>query len=107
KKGYESVETYKNLGDAYYINGKLVEANQWYEKMFGLFENPDYITAAAEQANLPSEYYYRYGQTLKAVENYSKADAVLKTFEAKELGDARGRLAKVEKDYLAEIRAIS
>ena len=107
KKGYESVETYKNLADAYYFNGKLVEANQWYEKMFDLFENPDYITAEAEQASLPSEYYYRYGQTLKAVEDYSKADAMLKTFEAKELGDARGRLAKVEKDYLAEIRANS
>ena len=107
KKGYESVEMYKNLGDSYYFNGKLTEANQWYEKMFGLFENPNYITAAAEKTSLPSEYYYRYGQTLKAVGNYQKSDAVLKTFEQKELGDSRGRLAKSEQDYLAEIKANS
>lgn len=104
EKGYESVEMYKNLGDSYYFNGKLVDANQWYEKMFGLFENPNYITADAEKANLPSEYYYRYGQTLKAVGNYQKSDDVLKMFSDKELGDSRGRLVQVEKDYLAEIK---
>lgn len=105
KKGYESVEMYKNLGDSYYFNGKLTEANKWYEKMFDLFNNTNDTTT--EKSNIGSEYYYRYGQTLKAIGNYNEADAILNIFTQKELGDSRARLVRVDKDYLAEIKANS
>jgi hypothetical protein len=36
KKGVKSVDLFQKLGDSYYFNGKLPEANMWYNELFAL-----------------------------------------------------------------------
>jgi hypothetical protein len=33
-KGYKSVDMFQKLGNAYYFNGKLEKAAQWYGELF-------------------------------------------------------------------------
>ena len=60
-KGYKSVELFSKLGDSYYFQSNLNEANKWYEQLFALNQKVD------------SEYYFRYAQTLKSIGDYKKA----------------------------------
>lgn len=90
EKGYVNGSILQNLADAYYFNGKLVEANKWYTELFeGQYEPKDV-------GQLPSEYYYRYSQTLKAVKNYEKADELMEQFSRMEKQDQR--VAEYTKD---------
>lgn len=96
-KGYVNTSILQNLADAYYFNGKLVEANKWYTELFeGTYEDKDL-------SKLPSEYYYRYAQTLKAVENYPKSQELLDQFATLEKEDSRTALFNKNRDYLAHI----
>ncbi len=92
KKGYKSVELYSKLGDSYYFQSKLKEANKWYNELFSL------------KRKLNSEYYFRYAQTLKAVGNYKKADVVMEKFNQLNISDRRAILSKEQLDYLEEIK---
>ncbi len=96
-RGYQSQKLYQNVGNAYYFNGKLTDANSWYKQLFEL--------PAAE--SIPSEYYYRYAQTLKAMSQYAEADKFLEKFAALEAEDSRAVLFKAHKDYLADIKSNS
>jgi outer membrane protein OmpA-like peptidoglycan-associated protein/tetratricopeptide (TPR) repeat protein len=87
KKGYKSKELFQKLGDSYYFNANLKEANKWYTELFGLNET------------IENEYYYRYAQTLKAVEDYKKADEMLEKFHKLSSNDIRGNLYNEQKDY--------
>lgn len=93
KKGYESAEMYQKIGNAYYFNAKLAEANQWYEKLFAL-----------NAKNIEPEYYYRYSQTLKATGNYEKANAYLLDFSKMNNSDNRAKLFNENVNYLEEIK---
>ncbi|MBB1149500.1 PD40 domain-containing protein [Myroides sp. NP-2] len=96
-KGYVNTSILQNLADAYYFNGKLVEANKWYAELFeGTYDDKD-------TSKLSSEYYYRYAQTLKAVENYAKSQELLEQFAALEKEDSRTALFNKNRDYLAHI----
>jgi outer membrane protein OmpA-like peptidoglycan-associated protein/tetratricopeptide (TPR) repeat protein len=92
KKGYKSVELFSKLGDSYYFQSKLKEANYWYNDLFLLNEK------------LNSEYYFRYAQTLKAVGDYKKADAMMALFNEANTSDVRAMLSKEQYDYLEEIK---
>ena len=92
KKGYKSVELFQKLGNAYYFQGKLEEANKWYIELFNMNQSVD------------AEYYFRYAQTLKAVGDYKKANQIMAEFNAKNSSDLRGKLAKSQTDYLEEIK---
>ncbi|WP_158962869.1 OmpA family protein [Myroides fluvii] len=97
EKGYINVSVLQNLGDAYYFNGKLVEANKWYTKLFeGEYEDKNI-------AKLPSEYYYRYAQTLKAVQDYKKSKQMMDQFASLEQEDSRTDLYNKNRDYLTHI----
>ena len=87
EKGYKSVELFEKLGNSYYFNGKLKEANKWYTELFALNEPVE------------SEYYYRYSQTLKANNEYEKANKYLDMFHAKTDADLRGNIYENQKDY--------
>ncbi len=63
--GYESEDVFQKLGDAYYFNANYTEAANYYSRLFDLNNN---------QAEI---YQYRYGQSLKAIEGYKKADIYL------------------------------
>jgi outer membrane protein OmpA-like peptidoglycan-associated protein len=66
--GYEDVDLYKKLGDGNYFNAKYIEAVKWYAKLVRL------------DSNLTAEYQFRYGQSLKAIGNYQRADVFLDNF---------------------------
>ncbi|MEK6452348.1 MULTISPECIES: OmpA family protein [unclassified Myroides] len=67
KNGKATSQTYAKLGDAYYFNAKLPEANQWYDELFKL-NDKDVIDG---------QYYFRYTQTLKAVGDKEKAAEIM------------------------------
>ena len=92
KKGYKSVELLSKLGDSYYFQSKLKEANKWYNDLFSL------------KKKLNSEYYFRYAQTLKAVGNYKKADEMMEKFNKVNTSDMRAILSKAQHDYLEVIK---
>lgn len=92
KKGYKSVELFSKLGDSYYFQSKLKEANKWYNDLFSL------------KKKLNSEYYFRYAQTLKAVGNYKKADEMMEKFNKVNTSDMRAILSKAQLDYLEVIK---
>ncbi|MTG99517.1 flagellar motor protein MotB, partial [Myroides sp. BIT-d1] len=77
-KGYVNQSILQKLGDSYYFNAKLIEANKWYTQLF----ESDYEDK--DLSALGSEYYYRYAQSLRAVENYDKADQVMQEFSKME-----------------------
>ena len=92
EKGYKSVELFQKLGNSYYFQGKLEEANKWYTELFAMNQEVE------------PELYFRYAQTLKAVGDYKKADQMMEKFYQKNGTDNRAKIAKSQKDYLAEIK---
>lgn len=95
EKGHESTDLFQKLGNSYYFNGNLKEAGKWYEKLFGLGQEVEV------------EYYYRYAQCLKAVENYTKANDYLSKFSEKTKTDNRSVIYNENKNYLSDIKKIS
>ncbi|MEO7978998.1 OmpA family protein [Flavobacterium sp.] len=92
EKGYADEKMLQRLGNAYYFNGELVKALKWYDALFAINTQQE------------PEYYYRYVQTLKAAENYVKADQMLETFNTLVKTDKRGLLFESNKDYLEQIK---
>lgn len=91
-QGYKEATMFKKLANSYYFNGKLAEAAHWYQELFNLTE--DVETAV----------YFRYAQTLKAIQDYEKADTYLLQFHERKKEDTRG-LRFIEKpDYLTIIQ---
>ena len=90
EKGFKSVNTLQKLGDAYYFNGKLTQANKWYKELF------QFATEKGEKVT--SEYYYRYAQTLRALQDYEQADQYMAVFTTLEQQDSRAQLFEANKD---------
>ncbi|MBF6642308.1 OmpA family protein [Flavobacterium sp. J49] len=92
EKGYKSPDMILKIGNAYYFNAELEKANKWYSEL--------YTTNPEQEA----EFYYRFAQTLRAVKDYPKADAMMTKFNDKSGNDTRAKLFNKKKDYLAEIK---
>ena len=92
EKGYKSPDMLLKIGNAYYFNAELEKANKWYSELYTT--NPDQ----------EPEFYYRFAQTLRAVKDYPKADAMMAKFNEKSGNDARAKIFAKKKDYLAEIK---
>ncbi|MHC5310863.1 OmpA family protein [Myroides sp. LJL116] len=97
EKGYKNQEILQKLADAYYFNGKLDKANEWYTELF----EAEYKDKGKEP--ISSEHYYRYAQTLRAVEDYAKSDSIMGVFNQMETQDQRAILFTGNKDYLEQI----
>ena len=93
EKGYQSVEMFEKLGNAYYFNSDFEKAVQSYEKLYQL------------QSELAPEYFYRYAQSLKATGKEKEAATILAKFENKSSDDSRSKRLKNNTDYLEEIKA--
>ncbi len=91
-KGYKSQDLLQKLGNAYYFKADLVKAAKWYGELFTFSQN------------IEPEYYYRYAQSLKEVNDYSKADDMMAKFKELKGTDLRAKLAINQKDYLARIK---
>lgn len=85
-KGYENVDLYKKLGDAYYFNADYTQAAQWYDKLF---------TKVAAQ---PLEYKFRYGQCSKSIGKDKQANDLLTQYFASK-GISYTELNKSTYDY--------
>lgn len=92
RKGYKSTDLFQKLGNAYYFNGELAKAEKWYTALFDL------------KKTVPTEYYYRYAQSLKAIGDYKKADTILDQFSLKSGQDSRAQLYNKQKNYLEVIK---
>ena len=92
KKGYKSIDLFQKLGDAYYFNANLKEANKWYTELFALNQKVE------------AEYYYRHAQTLKSVGDFSKADQYLKLFSETNAEDLRAKLFNANQNYFSELK---
>lgn len=95
QKGYKSADMLKKLGNSYYFNAELEQANKWYSELFTMGQD------------IEPEYYYRYSQTLKAIGEYGKADKMLDVFNQKSGTDSRAKLYEKNKDYLKVIETNS
>lgn len=97
--GYSNTSILENLANAYYFNGKFKEANKWYTELFeGTYSDKDI-------SKIPSEYYYRYAQTLKTVGDYIKSNEIMKQFAQLEVNDSRTLLFEKNKNYKENIDA--
>lgn len=94
-QGHVNTSILSRLGDSYYFNGKFIDAYKWYDQLFnGSYQGKDLNL-------LHPEYYYRFGQTLKAVGQPEQADEMLERFGAIEQKDSRARLF-LNRDELVE-----
>ena len=91
-KGYKSVDLFQKLGNSYYFNANLLEANKWYGELFALGRDVE------------PEYYFRYAQTLKTFGDYAKANEYLAKFSQKTSVDNRVKIFEENKDYLSDIK---
>lgn len=87
EKGYKNPDMLQKIGNAYYFNADLINAEKWYGELFAMTDQVE------------AEYYFRYAQSLKAVGNYSKADEMMAKFNKMIEADTRGVLAVNNKDY--------
>jgi len=95
ESGYISEDLYQKLGNSYYFNNKMENAAKWYGKLMSL---------NADQEN--KEYYFRYAQALKVIQNYSEADKQMNKFYEVDQADLRARAFSATKDYKSKIEAI-
>jgi outer membrane protein OmpA-like peptidoglycan-associated protein/tetratricopeptide (TPR) repeat protein len=89
KKGYKTPDMLQKVGDAYYFNSQFLDAGMWYAELFKL----------QPEATNP-EYYYRYAQCLRSMEDYKQADVYLEKFYQAKGDDFRGELYKSSENYL-------
>ena len=90
--GNKSQDLLQNLVNAYYFKADLLNAAKWYEELFIFSQTID------------PEYYYRYAQSLKGIKEYSKADSILAKFNELKGTDIRAKLAKLQVNYLEQIK---
>lgn len=93
KKGYKSADMFKKLGNSYYFNAQLQQASKWYEALFEM--NPN---------NIEAEYYFRYAQSLRSINQNDKANKIISDLNKKEGGDNRSRLFQKNKNYIEEVK---
>lgn len=91
-QGYGSADLYGKLGDTFYFNARYGEALSYYEKMFEL------------NGKVSQEYYFRYGQCLRASGENKEAKKYLDKFykmagiEEIEISDFTGAIATLPTD---------
>ena len=94
-KGFKSVELFQKLGNSFYFNNKMEDAAKWYAELMKLEESID------------PEYYYRYPQALKSIQNYTESDKWMQKFSESSKNDSRATNFKTSRNYLKEIESQS
>ncbi|MFC4721075.1 OmpA family protein [Geojedonia litorea] len=99
-KGFKSVDLLKQLGNSFYFNNKMAEAVKWYGELINLNE-------FKADEHFDTEYYFRYAQALKSIENYEESDKWMQKFYNANSSDLRGKSYQQHKDYLTQIEGLS
>ncbi len=92
ENGNASAEVLAKLADTYYFNDDLTQSYEWYNQ---LFEN--------YRGDIKPEYYFRYAQSLKAVEKYDEADEIMARFKKMDDVDISMTNYDLEPNYLEMI----
>ena len=92
ESGFTSVDLLQKLANSFYFNNDMENAAKWYGELMKKDVN-----------GIDPEYYFRYAQALKSVENYAESDKWMKKFAQENRGDLRGQAFKSTVDYLAKI----
>jgi outer membrane protein OmpA-like peptidoglycan-associated protein/tetratricopeptide (TPR) repeat protein len=95
KKDNASPEVIEKLANAYYFNGSMVEASNWYEKLISLDMSTD------------AENRFRYALALKAQEHYAKANEVLNAYAKIRPDDTRIKQFLNKSEYIKAIEEVS
>jgi len=95
KGGYKSVDLFQKLGNSFYFNNKNEDAAKWYGELMAM------------DAIIDPEYYFRYAQSLKSIENYTESDKWMQKFADSKSDDLRGKSFSSTVDYLVKIEAVS
>ena len=91
-KGFVSADLLKKLGNSYYFNADYKEASEVYKKLVANYE-----------AEVTSDYYFRYAQTLRSLGEYDTADKLMVKFAEMTAGDKRANNFNLDRDYRKEI----
>ncbi len=95
EKGYKSADMFQKLGDAYYYQADYSNAAKWYDALFKM------------KKPVGDEYYFKYSQSLKALQQYDKADQIMSSFAEVSKSDSRAKLFVANRSYLDKIKANS
>ena len=96
EKGYTTKTVLEKLGNAYYFNSDMENSSKWYGELM-----------ASYAAEVDSEYYWRYAQSLKGVERYEESDKWMKKFSSLNPKDLRSKAFNSKTDYLTSIDNVS
>jgi outer membrane protein OmpA-like peptidoglycan-associated protein/tetratricopeptide (TPR) repeat protein len=88
-------EVIEKLANAYYFNGNMVEASNWYEKLTNFYGSTN------------SESLFRYAMSLKAQEHYTRANEVLNAYAKIRPDDSRIKQFLSKTDYVKAIEDVS
>ena len=91
ENGYTSEDLLEKLANSFYFNNNMQQAAKWYGELM------------AKNENIDPEYYFRYAQALKSIENYAESDKWMKKFAESDRSDLRGRAFSSTVDYLTMI----
>ncbi len=97
EEGFTSPKMLKELGDSYYLIANYREAVKWYGKLLNTSSEDD------KQDVRDAEYYFRYAQSLKSINQYALADEQMEKFNALRMNDSRAEMFSKERAYLKEI----
>ena len=94
-KGYASEELLAKLGNSNYFTANYEEAAKWYGQLFDMAE-----------AEIDTEIYFRYSQSLKSIGEYDKANEYMKKFHQLKKEDSRGQMFNDNQTYLNDIEEL-
>lgn len=92
-KGFVSADLLKKLGNSYYFNANYKEAAVIYERLINEYSE-----------EVTPDFYFRYAQTLRSLNEQAKADDLMKKFAEITSGDVRANTFKTKRDYRKEIK---
>ena len=98
EQGHKSADLFEKLGNSFYFNNKMEEAAKWYGELMALEEEGTFIEP---------EYYFRYAQALKGLENYEESDKWMTKFKDTAPTDLRAKAFSGTSDYLSKIERSS
>ena len=88
-EGHGSYDIFTKIADSYYFNSKYSDASKWYDKIVENYKE-----------SVTAEQYFRYAQTLRAIDEYDKADDMMNAFSELSGQDFRAELFKEKPDYV-------
>jgi len=92
-RGYASADLLQKLGNSYYFNADYKNAADIYKRLVDNY--PD---------DTPPEYYFRYAQTLKTIEDYDTSNTVMAQFLEATKDNGRASTYTSERNYLKDIK---